>query len=1007
MEFDSLRNPAARYRSAPFWSWNDKLDRVELLRQIDEMHKKGWGGFFMHSRVGLVTGYLSDEWMELISMCASEAGERGMDAWIYDEDKWPSGYAGGEIARNPSLRGKALVMLPADSPGDNDFPLGSCTHGGSDWVFAVRTMPLGDPWFNGFSYVDLMNPATMDAFLASTHEKYKEKVGMHFGKGIPGVFTDEPCYCMANKFEGTPALPWSDSLPAWFFGRKGYSLQDVLPSLFFDMPDSRKVRYDFFESATLLFCESFSKPYRKWCHDNGLLFTGHYMAEETFESQIRWIGAAMPHYRYQDWPGIDKLGRHLEQVVTVKQVTSAVDQFGKERAFCEVFGCIGQNASFFTRKWISDWQAVLGISFVNSHLSLYSMRGERKRDYPANLFFQQPWWEQERGFADYTARLCAVAGYGKRSVDVLVIHPIGSAWCDFSAYPARPVWDSEVDVWYRPFEMLSRKLLERKVDFHYGDELLLEESGSIEEGSSGSRIRLGLCSYDTVIVPPGCSLRPSTRQILEVFARKNPDRILLVEPVPELSGGEPAAGVLPGRRFPTVEAAADAALECAGNRISVIDLGAGKEAETIWVTRRTGDEGEVLLFVSTEEKRPVDSLIKLVRSEPPLVMDLADGALYDSASAFDPAERSLRMKYSPAGSLVLVYPSGQSVSLSKELPPVLGSGVVPGRRTGQKDEIGTMSGVPVEWTVEVDGPNILVLDRVTLDLDGKRVLTDEPVCKAWHPVFYAAPEGCSFRAEYSFLILGLPAETPEFLIESAENLDAIHLNGNLLKPARPAGAPVRQEDGAGIIDPSFTRVDTAGHLVTGRNLLVLEGRKSNNITGPCCHVAVPDWNNHQPTEVETAMLYGHFAVGSDDDCRFFVSGDSRKKPDGRNLADSGFPFYAGTATYRTEYFWEPGRPAILRLRSVSAVCASVRVQGNPVRVLYWDPWIVDLSGVLVTGNNSIEVVLYNHLYNLTGPSRHVAGPSLQFTGPETFVDHARMGEKVNLVPFGMGSAMME
>ncbi|HAH88327.1 MAG TPA: glycoside hydrolase, partial [Armatimonadetes bacterium] len=127
--------------------------------------------------------------------------------------------------------------------------------------------------------------------------------------------------------------------------------------------------------------------------------TGHFMAEDSLCEQTKWSGDVMSHYQLMHWPGVDKLSRHIEQVVTIKQVASVVDQLQKERSFCEVFGCVGGQVSFFHRKWIADWQAALGISFVNHHLSLYSMRGERKRDYPANLFYQQPWWEDERGFS--------------------------------------------------------------------------------------------------------------------------------------------------------------------------------------------------------------------------------------------------------------------------------------------------------------------------------------------------------------------------------------------------------------------------------------------------------------------------------------------------------------------------------------------------------------------------------------------------------------------------------
>lgn len=77
MNLKQFKNPAALYRPAPFWSWNDRLDAEELKRQIQEIADKGWGSYFMHSRVGLVTGYLSDEWMEIVRECAKEAKRTG------------------------------------------------------------------------------------------------------------------------------------------------------------------------------------------------------------------------------------------------------------------------------------------------------------------------------------------------------------------------------------------------------------------------------------------------------------------------------------------------------------------------------------------------------------------------------------------------------------------------------------------------------------------------------------------------------------------------------------------------------------------------------------------------------------------------------------------------------------------------------------------------------------------------------------------------------------------
>ena len=68
-----------------------------LRWQIREMDKAGLGGYFMHARGGLQTEYLSEEWMECIRACIDEGNKIGMGSWCYDEEGWPSGFAGGII----------------------------------------------------------------------------------------------------------------------------------------------------------------------------------------------------------------------------------------------------------------------------------------------------------------------------------------------------------------------------------------------------------------------------------------------------------------------------------------------------------------------------------------------------------------------------------------------------------------------------------------------------------------------------------------------------------------------------------------------------------------------------------------------------------------------------------------------------------------------------------------------------------------------------------------------
>src|SRR5690348_6060188 len=93
--YDEFCSPPVEYRAKPFWAWNDHLKEEEIRRQIRVFQEMGFGGYFMHSRVGLKTTYLGEEWFRMIEAGIDEGRKKGMEAWLYDEDRWPSGLAGG------------------------------------------------------------------------------------------------------------------------------------------------------------------------------------------------------------------------------------------------------------------------------------------------------------------------------------------------------------------------------------------------------------------------------------------------------------------------------------------------------------------------------------------------------------------------------------------------------------------------------------------------------------------------------------------------------------------------------------------------------------------------------------------------------------------------------------------------------------------------------------------------------------------------------------------------
>lgn len=109
-----FRNPPAAYRGKPFWAWNGRLEEKELLRQIDVFQEMGFGGFFMHSRTGLETEYLGKEWFEDTSACIRYAEKKKLEPWLYDEDRWPSGSAGGMATAKRKYRASFLEAEQKD-----------------------------------------------------------------------------------------------------------------------------------------------------------------------------------------------------------------------------------------------------------------------------------------------------------------------------------------------------------------------------------------------------------------------------------------------------------------------------------------------------------------------------------------------------------------------------------------------------------------------------------------------------------------------------------------------------------------------------------------------------------------------------------------------------------------------------------------------------------------------------------------------------------------------------
>ncbi|MBR7098086.1 MAG: hypothetical protein IKC59_01605, partial [Clostridia bacterium] len=631
-----FQKPTCEYRGTPFWAWNSKLSKEELVRQIGELKEMGFGGFHMHSRAGMATNYLSEEFMGLISACNEEAKKQKMLAWLYDEDRWPSGAAGGFVTKDPRRRAKYLLITRKPVENETDAKTGH--EQGLPYRIATYDIVLNDDgtlasydmitdaaqakgiayyayvftkactgWYNGQAYADTLDPETMAEFIRVTYLAYQNAVGEDFGKSVPAIFTDEPQFTKVKMLpfansDSDVIIPWTHTLPETFKATYGFDIIPAIPEIVWDLPNGApaRTRYCFQDHVCERFTEAFADQCGKWCDEHGIALTGHMMEEPTLRRQSDMLGEAMRAYRGFGIPGIDMLANRVE-LSTAKQCQSAVHQYGREAMLSELYGVTGWDFDFRGHKFQGDWQAALGVSVRVPHLSWVSMKGSAKRDYPASIHYQSAWYREYPYIEDHFARLNTVLTRGKPAVKVGVIHPIESYWLHNGPAESNADTCKQLE---NNFKNTLEWLLLGTIDFDFISESLLP--AQYKKGG-GKSLKVGKMQYDAIVVPGLETIRQSTLDILLTYARRGGKVIMMGNP-PQLVDAQvsdaPLALARKAIRVPFSSTALLDALE--SERDIRIKLSNGKSTDNLIYNMRQDGDCKWLFIARAKEPQTVE-----------------------------------------------------------------------------------------------------------------------------------------------------------------------------------------------------------------------------------------------------------------------------------------------------------------------------------------------------------------------------------------------------------------
>lgn len=989
-----LAEPMPAHRPIPFWSWNDKLDPDELRRQIRLMQQSGVGGYFMHARSGLQTEYLEQPWFDAIAAGVDEGRRTGLHAWVYDEEGWPSGFAGGKVTARGDwvyARGLRLRRLqdPAEAVQDSTL-LGvfACTHKdarvvplnerqeGERYVSYVEMTHSASPF-----YIDVMNEKVVRLFLEETHEQYAGRfpLGEH---GLMGFFTDEP-----RLSEGP--VPWSYLLPDTFRQRYGYDLMPHLPALYLPCEGYRKIRHDFWALVNERFVTAYMKQLGDWCEAHHCKLTGHMMMEESLYSQMTGTGGGMPFYEYMQQPGVDSLRRNVGDPRVPKQVGSVAEQLGKKTVLSESYAMSGWDLNFDEMRWIAGWQFVNGVNLICQHLQAYSLKGERKRDYPPSLFYQQTWYAEYHRYNDYLARLGQLLGEGRKYVDVLLLHPMHSGWVSYDGTN-----NAELQALDADFIHASELLSGAHIDYHLGDEVILRRHGrSLPDG----RLQVGQYTYAAVAVPSCLTIDRTTLQLLQALADAGRPLIRLGR-WPTLCEGEPSEAVraLEARSVPAASCdelhrLLDASLE---RPLRIREN--GQECQPVHACQVAVSGGTALYLVNMDRTTPHEIEITLpgtVRASVLCLDTLTHRPLPGRASH---GQSTFPLTLRAMETAVLVYEAGEPDSAAPAAPA-------------------TLLPAPGAWKIAQMSDNTFTLDTCAYRIDGG----------AWQPpkaVIHLMQQlldlrrPCQVQQRFTFTLRCPPEQLRRLaLVMEQPHQFAVTVNGRpvTFAPEQPVFDPEHN-----FKDLSLYKTEILPFLRQGENVVELSTRffQAQHVYDVLYGENVYETELNKLTydmELESLYLLGDFGVyslsrweqgphNSLTTAGPFVLDAAPHTLQPGDFTAQGLAFFAGQLQLEKELdVPAPAGNALLDLGEPRAALVRAEVNGQEAATFLWGPYRCDVSGLVHPGANTLRVTLYASNRNLFGPHHHTkkepysVGP-LSFTGKFSWAE--RESEAVVITP---------
>lgn len=362
---DVLENRGGNYILPFFWLHGEPHEI--LCEEIDRIEACGIREFCVESRPH--PDFMGEQWWGDMDLIMEEARRRRMRVWLLDDDKFPTGHAGGGYEREPQ---KAKIYIaerhmdlcgPLESGavlienflGDDGELLGvfACPkpYGGSSDISITDAVDLTDSVHDGIvylnipagfyrlfvlfttrkgggreNYMNLLDEASVKVLLDQVYEPHYARYKEDFGKTFAGFFSDEPeignvpGYGFEEKLgKKNVRLPWSTELKKMLEERWKDNFPACLIALWYQAGDGTSaLRRDFMDCVSQLLSDNFSMQIGNWCREHGVEYIGHVIEDDNAHARL---GCSTAHYfraeKGMDMAGIDVV--HLQIIPGFKE----------------------------------------------------------------------------------------------------------------------------------------------------------------------------------------------------------------------------------------------------------------------------------------------------------------------------------------------------------------------------------------------------------------------------------------------------------------------------------------------------------------------------------------------------------------------------------------------------------------------------------------------------------------------------------------------------------------